>query len=220
MNIFLSVILLFGGQGTRMKSKVPKQYLKIHEKEIFKFSLDFFSHLQEVNEIIIVCEKEYVSLFKSERKLIFANGGKRRQDSVYNGLLMTDPKSNMICIHDGARPFLNYDEVKKTLEVAIVHGAAALGSKVKNTIKQLTDSFVRTLDRNELYEIYTPQIIQKKLLLEGFTKAIKENIEVTDDLSLIELLGKKTKIVEGSDKNIKITTSFDLKLAELIYEQI
>lgn len=217
MESFVSVILLFGGTGSRMGSSTPKQYLKLKKKIIALYSFDFFLKLPEISEIIIVCEPEYRHLFTSDinkKTIKFAMPGALRQDSVFNALKTTSEKADLICIHDGARPFLKEKEVKQALNEADKIGAATLGSKAINTLKKVKDNFVeKTLKRADIYEIYTPQIIKKDILIKGFKFAHDQNIEVTDDVSLAELIKQPVKIIE-SEKNIKITTPVDLKIAE------
>lgn len=220
---YISVILLCGGKGTRMGSFTPKQYLEINSKMIALYSFDFFCSLEEVAEIIVVCEEEYKKNFKSSssKAVKFASPGKRRQDSVFSGLQKTDKNSDLICIHDGARPFLKKDEVRECFSMASRYGAAILGSKIQNTLKSVKNNFIeKTLPRDFLYEIYTPQVIKKDLLQMGFDLAIKNNLTVTDDAALIENLQKQVRIVEGSKDNIKITTPIDLELAKILsYEK-
>jgi 2-C-methyl-D-erythritol 4-phosphate cytidylyltransferase len=223
MRPFISVILLSGGKGTRMNSSIPKQYLELSNKKIVIHSFEFFASLEEVAEIIVVCEEEYESIFskdflKSSQTLKFAKPGVRRQDSVYNGLCQTSSFSDLVCIHDGARPFLKKEEVLACFSSAFQNKAAILASKVQNTIKLVSENVVeKTIDRDFLYEIYTPQVFEKDLLMRGFDFVIKNNLNVTDDASIIELLGKKVTIVEGSKSNIKITTPLDLQLARFIH---
>lgn len=213
----LSVILLLGGKGSRMGSPIPKQFLFLQNKIIALYSFDFFCSFEEVDEIIVVCEEQYRHFFKHKKLKAFAIPGNRRQDSVYNGLLLTSANSTLICIHDGARPFIKKEEVKKIIESAETFGAATIGSKVKNTIKMVDKDFVeKSLNREALFEVYTPQIIKRELLFEGFDQVKKNKIDVTDDVSLVELIGKKVKIIESTSDNLKITTPTDLKIAEMI----
>lgn len=217
MKKYLSVILLCGGKGSRMGSDLPKQYLPLNNKAIALYSFDLFCQLDLVKEIIVVCDDQYKHYFSNDKLSSFASPGKRRQDSVYNGLQKVSKDSNLICIHDGARPFVKKDDVTLAITEAGIHGAAALGAKVKNTIKISENNFAtKTLKREGLYEIYTPQIIQRALLAKGFSYAKRNNITVTDDLSLVELIGEKVKIIDSSYENIKITIPFDLKIAEAI----
>lgn len=223
MKPFISVVLLSGGKGTRMNSSVPKQYLEISNKKIVMHCFEFFASLEEVSEIIVVCEQEYETIFsknflKSSQTLKFARPGIRRQDSVYNGLSQTSSFSEIVCIHDGARPFLKREEVLACFSSAVENKAAILASKVQNTIKQVSENIVKkTLNRDFLYEIYTPQVFKKELLMRGFDFVIKNSLSVTDDASMIELIDEKVTIVEGSKSNIKITTPFDLQLARFIH---
>lgn len=215
----ISVILLCGGKGTRMGEAIPKQFLLLKNKIIALYSFDFFLRLEEVDEIIVVCDQKYRYFFKSDKNLTFAHPGERRQDSVYSGFMMIKNRENLVCIHDSARPFVKKEDLTNAIKEAEKYGAAALGAKTKNTIKHCEKNFVeKTLERDSLLEIYTPQIIAWDLLEKGFSFAIKNNISVTDDLSLVELIGHKGKIVESSSENIKITTPLDLKLAKAILE--
>lgn len=215
----ISVILLCGGKGVRMGSSLPKQFLPLQNKIIALHSFDFFSGLDIVDEISIVCDPKYRHFFKSDKNLVFSLPGERRQDSVYSGFKMLKKSENLVCIHDSARPFVKKEDLFKAINEAEKYGAAALGAKAKNTIKECREGFVeKTLDRDKLLEIFTPQIISRNLLEKGFSYAIKNNITVTDDVSLAELVGHRVKIVESSSENIKITTPFDLKIAKAIVE--
>ena len=216
MNTYISVILLSGGKGTRMSSKTPKQYLILNNKPIALYSFRLFCTMKEIFEIIVVCEKKYQYLFKDENiKIKFASPGVLRQDSVLNGLNLADKKSEYICIHDIARPNILKKEVIDVIESAKTNGAATLGSNVKNTIKKVKNGFIeKTYNRDELFEVYTPQVIKKDLLQKGLKKAKELKATCYDDVSLLELINKKAFIVKSSDKNIKITTPLDLAIAE------
>ncbi len=223
MDYSVSVILLAGGKGSRMNSHIPKQFLELQRKPIILHSFEFFLSLPNIKEIIVVCEPSYQSLFEKPNtiSLKFALPGYRRQDSVFNGLQQACIHSTLICIHDGARPFLNELHVKTAFEEALAHGASTLAVPLKFTVKENdTNGFIKkTLDRSKLFEIQTPQIIRQDLLASGFAFANEHNLEVTDDVSLIELLKKPVKLVTGSYQNIKITTKEDLSHAESIIQQ-
>lgn len=206
----VSVILLAGGTGSRMGTSVPKQFLDLDGKPIARYSYDLFKSLDYVSQIVVVCPEMYRGIFPEDTQ--FADPGERRQDSVYNGFLETSRGVDLICIHDAARPFLCKSDVDKLLKVAQESRAATLACPVRYTVKEVTEGLIqKTLDRTNLYEIHTPQMIAPELLEEGFRKAKDQNISVTDDVSLVELLREPVQVVTGSPKNIKITYPDDLQ---------
>jgi 2-C-methyl-D-erythritol 4-phosphate cytidylyltransferase len=213
------VILLAGGTGSRMNASCPKQYLLLKNKLIVLHSFEVFLSMPEINEIIIVCDPAYQSHFSkqsSEKPIKFALPGKRRQDSVYNGLQSVNPESQLICIHDAARPLVTLPVVLRVLKAAHQHGAAAPGLPLTFTLKESDGmQFVKNSpDRSLMWEIQTPQALRPDILRKGFESAIAQNKTVTDDVSLAELINHPVKLVEGSRKNIKITTQEDLFIAE------
>lgn len=216
--MYVSVILLAGGKGLRMGGAVPKQYMKLLEKEIALYSFELFNEMEEVGEIIVVADPDYRMLFSSSVKPVkFASPGTRRQDSLKNGLEQLSPSSEWVCIHDAARPLVAKEDVKRACEAAYQHGAAALGVPVKATLKRVQQGrILSTVDREGVWEIQTPQVIKRAWLEEGMELALKQNVSVTDDLSLMELIGKPAHAVLGSSDNIKVTTPEDLKLAEAL----
>jgi 2-C-methyl-D-erythritol 4-phosphate cytidylyltransferase len=214
-----SVILLAGGKGIRMCSNVPKQFMLLDAKPIILYSFELFASLPETTEIIVVCETAYRSIFQNKNHRVniqFADPGSRRQDSVYNGFKMIDPKAKFVCIHDGARPFLTHEIVYRTLQAAAEVGAAAAGMPIKFTVKECEENCLvkNTPPRSRIWEIQTPQIIKPHLLKQGFEKAIQAGLTVTDDVSLVELIPHPVKLVEGGHDNIKITTPEDFLFAE------
>jgi 2-C-methyl-D-erythritol 4-phosphate cytidylyltransferase len=207
-----SVIFLAGGVGARMGGDIPKQFLTVRGKTIASLSLDvFLSMPQACVEVIVVCQEQYEHYFCDD--VIFARPGKLRQESVFNGLQKVSKDADFVCIHDSARPNIDNGIVLRTLEAAKQYGAAVAGVSIDYTIKEVDgECFVKqTLDRSKIWEIQTPQIIRYDLLCEGFDKVNRENIIVTDDVSIVEFLEKPVKVVEGSRKNIKITTPEDLQ---------
>ncbi|XVF75105.1 hypothetical protein PTKIN_Ptkin13bG0161400 [Pterospermum kingtungense] len=219
----VSVILLAGGKGKRMGASMPKQYLPLLGQPIALFSLYTFSHMIEVKEIVVVCDPSYKDIFEETEEKInvdlkFALPGKERQDSVYSGLQEVDLNSELVCIHDSARPLVTSEDVEKVLKDGWMVGAAVLGVPVKATIKEAnSESYVvRTLDRKTLWEMQTPQVIKPELLRKGFDLVNRESLEVTDDVSIVEHLNHPVYVTEGSYTNIKVTTPDDLLLAERI----
>ncbi len=225
-SIPFSVVFLAGGKGSRMGSTIPKQYMKIRNKVLALYSFELFLQMPQVQELVVVCEKEYQCFFEEfayqfHRNLRFAQPGQRRQDSVYNGISLLQ-ENLLVCIHDGARPFIDTDLILRAVQAANIYDSSAVGIQVRSTIKVCNENqeVLQTLNRNHLWEIQTPQVIRLELLREGFTKANQQQITVTDDVSLVELLGKKTKIVEGSCNNIKITMPEDILIAEKIIDSL
>lgn len=217
----VSVILLAGGTGSRMNSNLPKQYMALMNKPVVRHSLDLFLTLPEVHEIIAVCDPAYKPIFEVANlnsKIRFAKPGRRRQDSLYNGLQMIAAEANLVCVHDAARPFITETLVRQVLAEGYAHGAATVGMPIKFTVKE-SDShhFVKnTPDRSRIWEIQTPQVIRPTLLRKGFEMAIEKELTVSDDVSLAELIHHPVKLVEGSYSNIKITTKEDMLLAECL----
>ncbi|TYI77362.1 hypothetical protein E1A91_D06G137000v1 [Gossypium mustelinum] len=171
----VSVILLAGGKGKRMGASMPKQYLPLLGQPIALYSLYTFSRMIEVKEIVVVCDPSYEDIFEEAKDKInvdlkFTLPGKERQDSVYSGLQAVDLNSELVCIHDSARPLVRSGDVEKVLKDGWLIGAAVLGVPVKATIKEAnSDSYVvKTLDRKTLWEMQTPQVIKPELLRKGF----------------------------------------------------
>lgn len=217
----VTVILLAGGVGSRMQSKVPKQYLSLKNKPVALHSFELFMSLPEVAEIVVVSAPEYRSLFQQinpEIMLTFAMPGERRQDSVYSGLCAMKSQPQYVCVHDSARPCISAPLVRRVIDAAREHGAATSGMPIKFTVKECNGHhFVtNTPDRSHIWEIQTPQVIRADWLREGFQYALKHNLTVTDDVSLVELVNKTVKLVEGSYANLKITTPDDLILSEYL----
>lgn len=219
-----SVVFLAGGTGNRMQIEMPKQFLQVGGKPLCLYSFEVFASMAEMEQIVVVCEPQYESYFLDSPlarsiQMTFARPGTRRQDSVFNGIscLSGNP---LVSIHDSARPLINPSMVRRVVNEADEWGAAVVGVKSKSTIKVSNqESFiVNTPNRDCLWEVQTPQVIRLKLLKEGFAFAQEHFSIVTDDVSLVELLGKPVKLVEGSYANLKVTTAEDLFFLEKYLE--
>ncbi|HEV8051966.1 MAG TPA: 2-C-methyl-D-erythritol 4-phosphate cytidylyltransferase [Parachlamydiaceae bacterium] len=218
-----SAILLAGGIGQRMHSTTPKQFLVLDQKPVACYSFELFLEMPEIDEIIVVCLEDFRELFNSthsHKQVSFALPGERRQDSVFNGLQAAS--HDLICIHDAARPFIDKEIVSNALEAGKQYGAAAIGMPVKFTVKEIDpENFViKTPDRSNVWEIQTPQVLQRHILTEGFNYANLHKLTVTDDVSLAELIGKPVKLVEGSHINLKMTFPNDLTIANHILKTL
>lgn len=217
----VGLILLAGGQGSRFGGDTPKQYLLLKGKPLALHSFHLFQGCEEISEIVVVCAKEFEALFleHATRPIVFAEPGERRQDSVANGFQELSKEIELVCIHDAARPYPTKQMFIDVLCAAETHGAAAVGMPVKYTIKDCDGEglVMETPDRARFWEIQTPQALRQPILLEGLVKAREEEVAVTDDTSLAELVGSKVKIVKGSYRNIKVTTPEDLLIAEQLH---
>ncbi|KAL3132504.1 hypothetical protein ABBQ32_009049 [Trebouxia sp. C0010 RCD-2024] len=219
----VSVVFLAGGSGKRMKASMPKQYLNLLGQPIAMHSLNTFGHMPEVGEIIVVCDPSYRDLFQehlnklpSTVKHRFALPGIERQDSVYSGLQEIRQDASLVAVHDSARPLLDPADAAACMLDAQEVGAAVLGVPVKPTIKEVdqTGMVTKTLVRADLWEVQTPQVIQPGLLREGFELVRQKQLDVTDDVSIVEALGRPVKVTRGSYTNIKVTTPDDMLIAE------
>lgn len=221
----VAVVLLAGGKGKRMKSAVPKQFLPVLGRPVFLRSLDVFTELSYVSNIVIVLDEsyrdEYATVVQGDSRIAWADPGAERQDSVFNGLQKVPDSCSLVAIHDSARPLVTRKEVESVLLDALEHGAAVLGVPMKATVKESEDGkfVLRTVPRSRLWEVHTPQVVTKALLLEGFAKVKSNNLEVTDDVSVVEALGKPVKLTLGEYTNIKLTTPDDLQIAEQILRE-
>ncbi|NLK21856.1 MAG: 2-C-methyl-D-erythritol 4-phosphate cytidylyltransferase [Epulopiscium sp.] len=225
---YTSVIIPAAGQGKRMGTKISKQYLMIGNKPIIVHTIDRFDQSKLIDEIIVVISKEDLDYFKDvillqydfNKKIKLVVGGRERQESVYNGLKNISNETDIILIHDGARPFVSEEEIKKSIEGARKYGACAIGVKVKDTIKVSDeDGYIEaTPKRNKLWAIQTPQGFKKDIITKAHNKAKEDTFLGTDDGILVERLGNKVKIIEGKYENIKITTASDLIIGESILQ--
>lgn len=217
-----SAILLAGGKGRRMGLKTPKQFLKLIDKEIALYSFDVLKSVDLIREIIVVCDEEYRSLFQTQQKrVLFATPGKERQISAYHGARMADPMTRGFCIHDAARPFITQKMCRDVIQSALDVGASTVSTPLKFTIKKCDPDLLvkETPRRQEFREIQTPQALLKDIFFKGWERSQKENLSVTDDVTLAELIHHPVKLIEGSYDNIKITTLEDLELAHLIIKR-
>lgn len=212
-------ILLAGGTGSRMgKGNVPKQFLPLNGSPVALHSFRLFEACDHIQEMVVVALPRYHSLFTTAKSHRFASPGERRQDSVFNGLQEMSSNIEWVLIHDAARPFLTPSLIDTLCLQAEEVEAACLAVPLKFTVKEACRrGFVKkTLDRSALWEIQTPQIIKRTVLEKGFKIAQSQNLTVTDDVSLAELVGVQVKLIPSCSSNIKITTPEDFPLAELI----
>ncbi len=225
-----SVIICAAGTGKRMKSNVPKQYLELKGESILYHTISAFEKCKDIDDIVLVTGAKDVDFvcndivgrcgFKKVKSVI--SGGKERQNSVYNGLSNLSEDTDIVLIHDGVRPFISSEDIHNIIEETKIHKACVLGVKVKDTIKVCDDEgyITSTPKRAALWAAQTPQAFEYSLIMKAYKKALEDEIMATDDSMLVERLGVKVKMVEGSYNNIKITTPEDLYMGENILENI
>lgn len=220
----VSAIILAGGKGKRMGKDISKQFILVKNKPIIYYTIKKFSDCKLIDEIILVLPKDEIEYCKKEvlekyslkvDKII--EGGKERQDSVYNGLKALK-NSDIVLIHDGARPFVSEKIILDGIENAKKYGAAAPGVMPKDTIKVKDDfSFSKeTLKRESLIAIQTPQVFKKDIIVKCHERVRENNVSVTDDTMVVEKYGYKVYLYDGDYTNIKVTTPEDLILCEYL----
>lgn len=220
-----SAIIAAGGSGIRMNNPDGKLFIEICGKPIIWLTVSKFEKSDVIDEIIIAVSPDDIgrakelfkqSSFKKTIKIIA--GGKTRQDSVFNGLKELSNDTDIVVVHDGARPFVSEEIILEAVSEARARKAVIVGVPVKDTIKIVNDDRIvsNTLERELLWQVQTPQAFEYSLIKEAHDKAEKLGIKATDDAGLVERLGEKVKMIMGSYDNIKITTPEDLKIAEAI----
>lgn len=230
----IAAIVLSAGSGSRMKTEIPKQYLPLLGYPVIYYSLKAFEE-SCVDEIVLVtgekdisyCQNEIVNKYNFKKVHAIVAGGKERYDSVYEGLKKVKA-CDYVLIHDGARPILSQDVINRSIETVKKTGACVVGMPVKDTIKMIDDACYakETPDRSHLWLVQTPQSFSVETILNAYSIMKRKQEEgsklptITDDAMLVEtMLDKKVKLIEGSYRNIKITTPEDLEVAEIFLKK-
>lgn len=233
-------LIVAGGRGLRMQSQIRKQYIEIAGEPILAHTLRQFATFALISHIVLVvpeddisyCVDKIVLHYNFENKVSIVSGGAERQQSVRNGLKKVkeiaaahgtsaterddDKVLNIVLIHDGVRPFTDHDIIERTIKGALDYRACIPVVPVSDTLKRKDkDGFVsEVVDRKNLYKVQTPQAFELDLIIEAHENALFAKISATDDASLVEQMGKKVFMIQGSESNIKITTQEDLLFAE------
>lgn len=217
------------GAGKRLGGSVKKQFLLLKDKPIIVHTLQRFEHCPDVDEIAVAVPEQYIvemesliSHYRLHKISMVTVGGDKRQDSVYNALRRLNFRpSDIILVHDGVRPFVESRRISHLIRCCKEHGAAVLAVQPKDTIRRSRggEFFDQTLDRNALWLVQTPQAFKAAILLKAFKEARRDRVYATDEAGLVERIGLKARIVEGSYDNIKITTQEDVELGRLILER-
>jgi len=218
-----TAVIAAAGISKRCRGE-DKLFYNINGKPVLAHTLEAFQNCELIDDIIVVTREErYESIgelcleygFNKVSKVI--KGGLTRPESVINGIYAASSKARLIAVHDGARPCIDTDIIERTMNKAAKYHAAAPAVAITSTTKKAEDGvIIETVDRNTLYEIQTPQIFKTEIIKGALTNVIRKEIDITDDCMAVEVLGVPVHLTDGSRRNIKITQSEDLLIAEAL----
>lgn len=221
---YCGAVIVAAGSASRMGG-IDKVMAPLGGEPMILRTVRAFEDCEAVKEIVIVTREdlmgpiaELCSGFTKIRSVV--QGGSSRQESVKLGLLAFSKEVRLAAVHDGARPLVSGELIDKVIRAAHSYGAAAPAIPVKDTIKVFERCFIAaTPDRSTLRAVQTPQVMDRDLLLGALEKAEQEGTALTDDCSAVEHIGMRVRLVEGEERNLKVTTPLDLKIAELLLEE-
>jgi 2-C-methyl-D-erythritol 4-phosphate cytidylyltransferase len=219
----VAAIVPAAGESRRMGGKIRKPFLTLQGVPILAVTLKNLMECSQIEAFFVciriqdkeLCYQEVLPHLPSEKRVEWVEGGARRQDSVYNALLRVDANVDLVMIHDAVRPFVSSRMLKAAIRETSRWGATAFGLPAKETIKAVDEKgwVVRTIERDTLWNIQTPQTFERSLLQRAYQEAYENGLGGTDDASLVERTGRRVKVLLGSPENIKVTTPEDLLLA-------
>lgn len=225
-----SVIIPAGGIGLRFGTHVPKQFTELNSIPIIVHTIRLFDTIDDVEAIVIPVHNEWFTFTQELMKKYNCHkvkeviiGGIERQDSVFNALHTKSIKdSDIVLVHDAVRPFASPTMIQNIIDSTEDYGAVIPGITPKETVKEKNNkgTVVKTIDRSKLSLIQTPQGFWVDIITSAYTKAASAGFKGTDEASLVEFIGFKITVVDGEDANIKITTPFDIKVAELMMNEV
>lgn len=227
-------VILASGMGKRMGAGKNKTLLQLGSKPLIYYTIENFQKSKSIDEIILVVKKgekkifhEIARKYRLSKVAAIIVGGKERQDSAYNGVKFIETnfkniKDAVLLFHNGANPFVSQNEIKEVIANAKKFGASAVAHECKDTIRRVGRGNLSSgvINKVNLFNTQTPQAIKFSLAAKAFVQAKKDNFLGTDDVSLVERLGKKVKIIEASENNFKVTTPLDLELAKIVLKKI
>ena len=218
-------VIVAAGSASRMGG-IDKVMAPLGGEPMIARTVRAFQECDAVSEIVIVTREDLILPIREltescEKVKAVVAGGKSRQEAVGKGLNALSKDVKLAAVHDGARPLITWQLIDCCIRAANTYGAAAPAIPVKDTIKTVEGGIVvNTPDRSKLNAVQTPQVFDIDMLKGALLKAYQDGAEVTDDCSAVERLGMKVKIVEGDEKNLKVTTPMDLKIAEMLLEEM
>ena len=217
-------VIVAAGSASRMGG-IDKVMAPLGGEPMIVKTVRAFQNCEAVGEIVVVTRQDLVAPIQElcremDKVRAVVTGGASRQESVWLGLNAVSGKFQLAAVHDGARPLISWELIDRTVRAANSYGAAAPAIPVKDTIKVEKSGLIEsTPDRSHLRAVQTPQVFDFDLLRGALQKARDDGAEVTDDCSAVERLGMKIRLVEGEERNLKVTTPLDLKIAELLLEE-
>ncbi len=222
----ISAIIVAAGKGRRMKTALPKQYLMLGGMTVLSRTLLSVDACPEIDDIRLVvpesdmkyCRETVLKPIQLRASVSLIAGGVSRQESVYNGLSALTHDDGIVLIHDGVRPFVGIDDIRRSIRAAQRHGTGIPGRPVSDTLKLADDqgNVIRTVDRSRLWRVQTPQAFACRLIKDAHEQAKLDGFTGTDDASLLERLGMTVHLIPGSIFNIKITGPDDMEMAEAL----
>jgi 2-C-methyl-D-erythritol 4-phosphate cytidylyltransferase len=223
-----AAIIVAAGRSERFGGSVPKQFHSLAGKPILAWAIERFEKARSIDSITLVVAEEHllyagekvVDPFGYTKVTRIVPGGETRRESVLKGLERLPISTELVAIHDGARPLVDPRDIDAVVAAAARERAAMLAVRITDTVKRVKDGFIiSTLDRSELYGAQTPQVFQYDLIMKAHRQAAEKGFDVTDDASLVEALGFKVKVLEPSRPNPKITDRPDLTAVEAFLEE-
>lgn len=220
-----SVVIVAAGRGTRMGTGVDKLFLPVAGRPVVGHTWLRFDVAPFVDEIVLVIRAERRAQFEAlaascalQKPFRLVAGGAERQHSVWNGLEALNPMTELVAIHDGARPCTAVDLIGQTLEAARQMGAAVVAERVTDTVKESQDgrTILRTIDRSRLWTVQTPQAFRVEVIRRALATVRDRGMQVTDDAAACELIGQPVHLVEAKTPNPKVTVAEDLPYVELL----
>jgi 2-C-methyl-D-erythritol 4-phosphate cytidylyltransferase len=214
-----SAILVAAGSSRRMG--FDKLAAELAGMSVLRRTVEAFMAAESISEVVVVCPEERWKLLDGgnfSKPVRRVDGGENRQDSVVAGLSALSLESNFVAVHDGARPLISPEDIDECVASATEYRAAALSRRVTETLKRADplDFSTEGVSREHLWFMETPQVFEIRLLVDSYADVSSRNLTVTDEVSVMEAVGVRVKLVESKHPNIKITTPADLALAEAI----
>lgn len=225
----VSAIIVAAGRGTRMGAEVDKLFLEVAGRPLVAHTWERFDRSPSIDEVVVVIREaarprfeEIARGFGPVKPFRLVEGGKERQNSVWNGLQAVAGRCELAAIQDGARPCTAESVIRDTIAAARATGAAVAASRVTDTIKEGNEEgmIARNVDRSRLWAVQTPQVFRVEVIRRALEEVLRRGLLVTDDTAACELIGQRVKLVDGGEPNPKATSPADLPYIESLLERM